>query len=190
MALFTDDFARGDTAADLGANYTDCLGAGLGIISGRAYNSDGASSRGSFLTGTTQTDDQYAQAVITGLGSSYYTILLRGNGADATRDCYQVTAGGTNELYITRIVDGANVSEVSGTFTLVEGMVLRGEAEGTTIRLKLDGTERLSKTDSALTTGFTGLEQYNPVSARFDDFEAGDIGGGGSSILQQMLAHH
>lgn len=194
MALFTDNFNRADTASDLGANWTDCVGVGLGISSNAASHATATASRGDFVTGTTQTDNQYAQGTIQGVGAGhYFSILLRGAGADGTRNCYQISVGGTNELYISEVTNGTSADLTTGTFTLANGMVLRAEAEGTTLRLLLDGTQRLTTTDATLTTGKTGIEIYNDNGAAgvtFDNFEAGDIGGAGGSILKQMLMNH
>lgn len=184
MATFTDDFNRTDAVSDLGANWTDCLGLGLGISSNACYNALGDVSAANFVTGTTQTADQYAQVVIGNPGSNrYFSVLVRGSGADGTRSCYQITAGGTNELYISRVTSGSSTDIQTGTLTLNNGDVLRGEAEGTTLRLKINGVQQITQTDSNHTSGLTGLEIFrsNITTCTMENFEAGDIGGGGGA---------
>lgn len=189
MATFTDDFNRADSASDLGANWTTCLSSGLGISGNACYNDAGDQSRADFVTGTTQTADQYAQVAVSNVGSNrYFSVLLRGSGADGTRNCYQITCGGTNELYITRVTSGSGTDIQTGTLTLNNGDVLRGEAEGSTLRLKINGVTQITQTDTNHTSGLTGLEIFrsNITTCSMDNFEAGDIGGGGGLVVNPI----
>lgn len=179
MPLFTDDFNRADTFFDLGANWTPCVGTGLGINSNAAYSSEATVSHGNFVTAVAQANNQYAQGIISGVGSGqYFTFLLRGSGSGATRNCYQFSVGGTDELYIARITAGSNVSQEAGNFTLANGDLIRVEANGSALRLLVNGVQKLTKTDSTHTSGLTGIEIYTGSGSAngIDNFEAGDLG--------------
>lgn len=194
MAQVTDNFDREDQSGlgtnGAGSSWTACKGVGLDIITNKASTASSTSTRGNYQTGTSQTNDQYAQAVIGGKDvGSYFTILLRGAGADGSRNCYKITVGGTNEYYIEKDTAGTNSTLVSGTTTFANGDTLRGEVEGTTIRLKVNGATVDTTTDSAHASGSTGIEGYwENTTVTLDNFEAGDLGG--SSILKQMLMNH
>ena len=192
-ATFNDSFTRADSNNDLGANWTDAISVGLGINSNRAYSATPGASRASWVTGTTQTAAQYIQGTINDVGSSrYFTFMLRGSGADGTRAAYEVSVGGTNELYIEEVAAGTGTNLATGSFTLANGDVVRAEAEGTALRLKINGTTRLSTTDGTLTSGLTGLSIYHDSGLpTIDNVEAGDIGGGGggTGIILKRRKH-
>ena len=189
-ATVTDDFNDGNLTG-----WTASIGAGL-VNTGTSVTSVNNNSRGSFYTGTVFTNDQYAQAVInTVVGNRFYSVEVRGNGADSTRDAYQCTVGATDEYYITEVTNSAGVDLASGTTTLAEGDLLGCEAQGTTITLKINTVTIDSVSDGSLTSGAPGLAMFtNDVTGfSFDDFEAGDLGGGGGSavpvIMQQIAAN-
>jgi hypothetical protein len=74
--------------------------------------------------------------------------------------------------------------------------VCKLEAVGTAIKFYLDGVQKVSVTDSAVSSaGKAGLgwnsSQFGGVRQQWDTYSATDIGGGGStSILRQMMQYH
>lgn len=193
MAVFTDAFPGGD-AVTLGANYdagyTGCDA--LQIVS-NAVRSITLGTQGTQTvnaSGITLGADQYAQLVIA--GSSYGSsgqrndiiILLRA-GAGPANTWYEFTAGKNTGSFTSRIV-----YRVAGTATVLTsesattwgvGDVLYGQAIGTALVLKRNGSTLLSTTDSNLSSGRAGLSinvqiaADNVAEAVVDSFEAGDL---------------
>jgi len=67
-------------------------------------------------------------------------------------------------------------STFSGTVSLND--IIRIEANGTTIRVLQNGTERISATDATLTSGRVGMQgtYSNDTTAAQDDWDGGDLG--------------
>lgn len=185
-ATITDDFNRTNSST-LGANWTVAHGNSLEIIGNTAENSENdASYDGNFHVTTLDTADQYVEAVIGGVGANnYFDLKLRRSAATSTSDGYQIAVGASNELYITRIDDGSGTDLATGSFSIANGDVIRGEIEGSTIRLLINGVQRLTAMDGTYSTGaFVGIGIFDgtDTSPNFDSFEAGDLddeGGGG-----------
>lgn len=149
------------------------------IVSNTARNQGPGSYDGSVHT-TALTADHYAQAVIGNTGTNVYIdIKLRRSGTGGTSNGYQVAIGrSAGDWYITRYDNGSGTDIASGSTTAPGvGAVLRGEVEGNTIRILLNGVLLGSTTDNTYATGaFVGIGIFAGDGNGFvDDFEAGDL---------------
>lgn len=193
MTAVTDDFNRADGA--LGANWTAYVNAGLVIVSNTAHPNVSAGSRGSKYTGASFTDDQYAEAEIGAKGTgNYFSVGVRVNGTDGSRSGYIFSLGGSNELYISKYASGSGTDHVTSTATFANGDIMRIEAvdsgANVDISVLVNGVEVNSWTDtsSVIASGLPSMEIYSGTgTSNFNSFGAGDIGGGGGSIVPTLM---
>lgn len=121
--------------------------------------------------------DQYAQLVITPVAGTAIGVALRGSLVAMTN--YMCRADGVN-IGIEGWNAGAYLGAPAGAaFVTVAGDVLRCEAVGTTLRMKIIRAgvtvANISGTDATLTSGYAGLSSYNAGAALGDDFEVGNM---------------
>ena len=178
MAEFTDNFNRADGA--VGSNWTTLTGVNaLQVISNQVNAAAVAPNiaGGHVATATaTFAADQEAECQI----SAWNPFDRCGPGVRMSGDNgYIAYAFSTTNLSIQRMDGGAltglgSAYNWGGTSSLV-----RLSVEGTTVKLFVDGVERVSVTDSTHATGQPGL-YYNRGDSgltRLDDFYATDLGG-------------
>lgn len=184
MAII-DDFNRED-ASTLGANYSATGSQSLAIVSNQARHTGvGSTSSGNLRTAETYANDQYAIGTMVGkTANSYWTIYVR---SDATTDNSYFVAwgGGGNDWYLNKKVGGSESTLVSGTRSWADGDTMEVRVTGTLIEFYHNGVLVDDATDSDHTSGDPGLEIYRDSagSQGFDQFEAGDIGGGGPTAI-------
>lgn len=162
------------------ANWTAVHGVGLSSTGSAAQaqaisNYDGSQHNTALASG-----DHRASAILGGLHSlNYLDVKIRHNGSSgASRNGWQVSVGGSNEYYISEVTGGSGTDRVSGTVSLSDGQVLMGEAEGTAIRLKLNGTTINSYTSSLYqsnTRVALGIYRGGATNATFANFAAEDL---------------
>jgi hypothetical protein len=183
MATITDDFNR----ASLGANWTAMTAYTSLVISGSTILIPSAtfSDHGNKYTASQlDTNDHYAQAEITintaNANNSAWVLFRAATGATATGYFVAMPRfGGTRQ--VSKVVANTVtvlVSESDGSWTGTR--TLRGEAIGSRISMRIDGVEKLSTTDTSITTGRNvGLVAYHEAAGRvsLDNFEAGDLTG-------------
>jgi hypothetical protein len=182
MPTITDDFNRASLGTNWGAMTaygTMAIDSSTVLIPGGLSNDRGAK----YVTKVLTHADQYVQADIT-INTSNSTnsawLLFRMPGG-ATVDGYFVAMpryGG--ERQICKIVANAVTvlaQESDGTPTGTRR--LRGEVEGSTLRLLIDGIEELSTTDASISADnrYVGVVGYYEATGRWhlDNFEAGDL---------------
>lgn len=189
MPNFVDTFNRSDSAT-LGSlsggvgSWVESVGAGsgLGIVSNQAGFSSASGESEGIVAVNTQADstDHYAEIVIanvTGGGGANAALRVRGTTtALATGYLAFVEAGAV------RLWNSATEASLgSYSFTPSFPLTLRLEANGTTIRVLVDGVQRISVTNSAHTTGrYVGFGVYGPNASTVlvDSFNGGDPAGG------------
>ncbi|WP_328941536.1 hypothetical protein OG259_07635 [Streptomyces sp. NBC_00250] len=171
MASFTDDFNRPDSA-DLGSGWVQVSGFWSIASNQLSPGSDGGTI---ILRAADPMDssDHSAQVTITATTAASHGIWCRGNS--------NISSG-----YLWRN-DGTSwdlFSVVSGTFTSIgsyaaaaaPGDVAKLQAVGSTIKGFVNGVERVSVTNTAVTTGTSvGIRTISSGSIRFDDFTASDV---------------
>jgi hypothetical protein len=200
---FSDDFNRANENLGVSANW-DEQSAG-GSPAGRVVNSNtvylrgGGTYAGSCLVATsayTFTSQQAAVCTVVTLGSNISGILCRGTTPTGT-----TISGYGVEISATKIdlvsYDGWNFSYLASapsrdvignwTNTISIGDIIKVEAIGTTIKAYVNGTERISVTDSDNSSGQPGV--FVSTSAAgwnyIDDFEGLELtpaSGGGSPL--------
>ncbi len=191
---FTDAFTRAD-AVTLGsqwdAGYTSCDA--LQIVSNAVRSIAPGTNAVETVnaTGVTLDGNQYGQLVIA--GSSYGSsgirndimVLLRAVSGPANT-WYEFTAAKNAGTFTSRIVYRAagtgNILVTENATTWGVGDTLYGEAIGTSLVLKRNGSTVLSTTDSNLTSGRAGVNIVVQIGggstvaeAVIDTFEAGDF---------------
>ena len=145
--------------------------------------------------------DMYAQLKIGTFGTNDYKSNLIGVAVRFASDantCYWAAVGGIGGAPVAK---GFRVGKmVAGTMTVFAtvnyaysaGDILKLTVEGNTLTVYINGVQQWQDTDTSITTGVrAGLSSYLDhwaTSALGDDFEAGDLGGGGTSVTVNASA--
>ncbi|MFI6304277.1 hypothetical protein ACIBCH_20595 [Amycolatopsis thailandensis] len=177
MASFTDDFNRADSS-DLGANWVEVSG-DWAIVSNQLSAGNTGGTVILRAAGAMASNDNYAQTTIAATTAASHGIWCRGNS--------NITSG-----YLWRN-DGSSwnlFSVVGGSFSVIgtyaaaaaPGDVAKVQAVGSTIKAFVNGVERVSVTDTGVTTGTSvGYRTESTNAIRFDDFSAADVTSGTSA---------
>lgn len=208
--LVSDGFSGGD-AGNLGANWTDVVN-GFDVVSGAA-KSGGVNNvlNMSCYTGASWTDpvDQYVETEMRQQGSSSDGgVMARGSLGANTGYIFDVGDGttqavpGTLDRNIYKVVAGSfsqPTGGAGGNGTISVGDVLKLEATGTTtttLKAYVNGTLIITATDSSspITSGKPCLWNFqhvndNPLTLTiFDNFAAGDVGGGSPPAVRSFFS--
>lgn len=163
--------------------------ANVGTMSIRSNNVRGDSSgqfNVFFWNGDTFNNDQYAEIVgIQGDNPTYIGVGLRHAGAGVQTFYYY--AASTADSYVAKLVAGTETVLATGGSSATND-VLRLEATGTSLQAKKNGSNAFSAiTDSAIASGKAGIVSYGfHVNVRGDNWEGGNIGGGGTTYMQSV----
>jgi hypothetical protein len=171
VASFSDDFDRPDST-DLGAGWVEVSG-DWSVISGRA--SPGVSGGTVILrtAGAMASNDHYAQVTIAATTAVSQGVWCRG---DTTLDNGYLLRNNGSSWALFKVVSGAFTSIGSYAAAAVAGDVVKVQAVGSTIKAFINGTERISVTDTAVTTGtYAGIRSEANTGLRFDNFSAADV---------------
>lgn len=176
--LATDSFAGGN-ASPPNANWTNGSGVnGLRTISNALANVTADSDSAAFYNAITTPDDQYVQLKVTTLGTGG-TANDGGPAArmDSSGNCIFPTNYDGTTIYCFERVGGSfnQLATAAGSYAVND--VIRTEVEGTTVRIKQNGSTILTTSTSNLPTGDAGAFIYDGT-IRFDDFEVGDFNTG------------
>lgn len=174
MTSFTDDFNRANST-DLGANWVEVSG-DWSIVSNQL--SPGAAGGTIILraAGAMASNDNYAQATIAATTTASQGVWCRGN-SNISQGYLWRNNGSSWDLF----------SVVGGSFTVIgtyaaaaaPGDVAKVQAVGSTIKGLVNGIERVSVVNTAVTTGTAvGIRADSAGALRFDDFAAGDVTAG------------
>lgn len=184
--VISDDFNRAD-AATLGANWTNSVGSGFGIVSNRASSKTNNSSVAVYSGASwTVSTDQYAEAqIITKASGNDAGIACRGSTSSETFYIFEindndaaVALGSSMRCGLYKAVAGAyTLLGSTSSFVVSTTDVLRIEAQGTNVTAKLNGVTKFGPTsDSAIASGKPGLSGFSTVGGEvFDNFAAGDF---------------
>lgn len=174
MASFTDDFDRANSS-DLGAGWVEVSG-DWSIVSNQL--SPGAAGGTIILraAGPMDSNDHSAQVTIAATVAASQGVWCRGN-ANISSGYLWRNDGSSWDLF----------SVVGGSFTVIgsyaaaaaPGDVAKVQAVGSTIKAFVNGIERVSLTNTHVTTGTSvGLRSESTNAIRFDDFTAADVTAG------------
>jgi hypothetical protein len=173
--IISDDFNRAN-AADLGANWT--VAGSWHTNTNRAVVDDFSGTNVAKFTGAAWTGgaDQYAEATVAvALPSSpddVGVVARYGTGLNF----YEAVTDSAGGLLLNKVVAGGTTLLGLGGTTVAVGGVLRCEAQGTTIRSRLDGVLQTTVTDAAHSTGNPGMHGDQASAAvALDSFAAGDL---------------
>nr|WP_119589197.1 hypothetical protein [Streptomyces scabiei] len=174
MASFSDDFDRGNTS-DLGAGWVEVSG-DWSIVS--AQLSPGAAGGTIILraAGTMDSSDHSAQVTIAATVAASQGVWCRGNSNISSGYLWRNDG---SEWALFSVVGGSFT--VIGTYTAAAapGDVAKVQAVGSTIKGYVNGIERVSVTDTSVTTGTSvGIRSESAGALRFDDFAAADVTAG------------
>jgi len=123
--------------------------------------------------------DQFAEARIYTIAdnSDWYGLGVRMNEPSAEPESYHCYIKyGDTTLQLRKYVAGSESTVGSSvSYTWVDGDLLRIQAEGTTIKVFVNGVEKISETDSDVSDGQPGIKGYNADnSGIIDQWIAGD----------------
>jgi hypothetical protein len=199
--IVSDNFTRAN-AATLGANWTGnyfsspTLSEDFAIASNRATTNTDARDFSGFYSGAAWTggNDQYAEITVqTKAAASDCGPTVRGATAAQTFYTCDINNADTAALGSTMSVEVYVVS--AGSFTLIgstvnmvvsAGDVIRVEAQGTTIRGLVNGVQKVSGTNSTLSSGKVGMQCWEGIST-FSLFAAGDFSSGAAFLPKPNL---
>lgn len=181
MATATDDFNRAD-ASSLGANWTDLSG-NFQIVSNEARSKNNGVFDSVLWNANSFGADQYSQVKDTTV-TNYFGPCCRHDG----------TAVGSGDTHYFIYTGGAQLlKRVAGAQTQIASFsapsantTVKVEANGTTIAAYYGGVSQASVTDGSIASGSVGLWGCN-AGAGGDDWEGGDIGGGGGGARPSGL---
>lgn len=182
MASASDNFDRAD--GPIGANWTVDNGS-INIVSNVAEPQTAVDMNRARYTATAMdTSNHYSQALIGrgAAGSNQGAVTVRQ--ASATWTHYSANKVNNNsDCFLRKTVAG--VETTLATYLATAGIrTLRCTANGSTISMDVDGTERASVTDTAIAVGtFIGMEVYNNTNGRWDNWLGADL----STISQTLM---
>ena len=185
MTTFTDDFNRAD--GSVGANWV--LVSGPWTIISQQLSSGTASGTVVIRAATAMaTNDNSAQVTIAATGAVSHGVFCRGN-------------TGFTQGYLWRN-DGTSwnlFSNVGGSFTsigsfagaAVAGDIAKIQAVGSTIQGYVNGIQRVSVTNTAVTAGTSvGIRAESTNLLRFDDFTGADVSAGSATKTPSTLSQY
>ena len=171
MTTFSDNFDRPDST-NLGSNWVEVSG-DWSIVSNQL--SPGASGSTVVLRAavTATTNDNFAQATIAATTAVSQGVWCRGNN-DITSG-YLLRNNGTQwDLF--SVVGGTFTSIGTYVAAVAAGDVIKVQASGSTIQGFVNGVQRISVTNTAVTSGVnSGIRCQSTSSLRWDNFSSGDV---------------
>ncbi len=180
--------------ADWDGTLTDALSGGAcEIQSNQAQASASGTIGADWYTSETFDNNQYATATIKAVTSGVYIgVAVRCSGTDNAGNLtgYLFYSDSADGCYIDKIVSGSYVATIAGPGTVFAANdVVRLEINGSALTAKVNGTSRLTVTDTAITTGRPGIAAYGTGASTLDDWEGGNLGSSGiSGTLSATLA--
>ena len=174
MTSFSDDFNRADSS-DLGAGWVEVSG-DWSIASSQL--SPGAAGGTIILraAGAMDSNDNSAQVTIAATAAVSQGVWCRGN-SNISQGYLWRNNGTSWDLF--QVVGGSFTNIGTYTAAAAPGDVAKVQAVGSTIKGFVNGVQRVSVTDTAVTTGTSvGIRGESSGSLRYDDFTAADVTAG------------
>lgn len=174
MASFSDDFNRADSTS-LGAGWVEVSG-DWSIVSSQLSSGSAGGTIILRAAGAMDTSDHSAQITIAATAAVSHGIWCRGN-SNISQGYLWRNNGTSWDLF--SVVGGSFVSIGSYAAAAVAGDVAKIQAVGSVIKGIVNGIERVSVTNTAVTTGTSvGVRAESTNLLRFDDFTAADFTAG------------
>ncbi|MFB7244667.1 hypothetical protein ACFCYX_19665 [Streptomyces populi] len=171
MTTFTDSFDR-TNSTDLGASWVEVSG-DWSIVSNQL--SPGAAGGTIILraAGAMAGPDHFVQATIAATTAASHGVWGRGN-SNISNGYLLRNDGSSWDLFA--VVGGSFTVIGSYAVAAAPGDVVKLEMVGSAIKGYINGTLRISVTDTAVTSGTSvGFRSESTSSIRFDDFSAADV---------------
>jgi hypothetical protein len=171
MATFSDSFNRADSS-NLGVDWVEVSG-DWSIVSNTLSPGTSGSTVVLRAAGAMATNDNYAQAKIAATSAVSNGLWCRG---DSTLTSGYLWRNNGTSWDLFSVVGGTFT--VIGTYTAAAavGDIAKVQAFGTTIKGFVNGVERVSVTNTAVSTGTSvGFRCMSTASIAWDDFSAGDV---------------
>lgn len=179
MALpATDAFTRTD--GSLGSNWTQANGTNSPRVRANGIDNYDGSDDLVYWNADSFNNDQYSQLVYKS-GSAVYL----GPGVRITAsNGYGLEASSNNTRYLGKIVAGVYTELANNLAAFTANDVYRMEMTGTSLVVKVNGSNIFSVTDGSLASGSAGLAGYGSSSGStaWDDWEGGNLGGSATSL--------
>lgn len=177
----TDNFNRAN-AGTLGANWSTTINTFQ--VANNAAQGNNFAYNATYWSADAFGGDHYAQCVVGVVISDGGPGVRIQSGPKSYH--FDIKAG--NNCKIQKDVAGSFTDLVTGINTPSTGDTVYIEASGSTITVKVNGTQVGQTTDSAITGGAAGLWSYD-TSGVYDNFQADNLGGGGGgpTVTYPML---
>ena len=191
MTVLTESF-NGDNKPGVGYDHTwtEFLNAQWENNTNRAMNNGVGNSSGVRCDSTLASVDHYVQAEMATRTTTHYqytgVICRKDNTTTQTWYEFRIAIGdGTSGYNLQKLVDGESTSLDEDTTDVINGTVLKVEADGASIKGYIGGVESCADPDdSSITTGtYGGFHGYqtNTEASHWDSWEAGDLAAGGKA---------
>lgn len=179
----TEDFNKADNGLGPDQTWSDIEGT-FGVVSNQADATSGSGSHSARVDSDLAGDDNYAEAEDwnSGTGSNTPGVACRFSSSANTHYLYKHRHDGTDSQ-LKEVVAGSqsDISVTADGETGGSGLIMRVEAEGSTIRGFYNGTMYHEETNTSITSGVrVGLSGSHNGSDRnlWDNFEGGDLASG------------
>src|SRR4029077_12207922 len=172
-----DNFNRAD--GGLGVNWANLPEGGVTIASSQVVGTHSGSSSGSYRIDGSYKNDQYSEITVTSSPLSIWVApTVRAQSSGNLYAGFYYNNAGTYTLVIYKRVGGAWVqlgnSYVIGSTPLAAGTKLRLVVSGTTLAFMQNGAERLTATDSGISSGAPGIVIGSNTDT-LDDWSGGNV---------------
>jgi len=174
VTTFTDDFNRANST-DLGSGWAEVSG-DWSVVSNQL--SPGAAGGTIILraAGAMDSNDNSAQVTIAATAAVSQGVWCRGN-SNISQGYLWRNNGTSWDLF--QVVGGSFTNIGTYTAAAATGDVAKVQAVGSTIKGFVNGVQRVSVTDTGVTTGTSvGIRGESSGSLRYDDFSAADVTAG------------
>lgn len=171
MASFSDDFNRADSTS-LGVSWVEVSG-DWSIVSNQLSPGSAGGTIILRAAGAMASNDHYAQVTIAATTAASQGVWCRGNSNISSGYLWR-NDGTSWDLF--SVVGGSFTSIGSYAAAAAPGDVAKVQAVGSTIKGFVNGVQRVSVTDTGVTTGTSaGIRSESASAIRFDDFTAADV---------------
>jgi len=177
MATYSDDFNRANST-DLGGNWLE--NSSGWAISSNQLQPDNISSYVVYQS-PLDTSDHYAEAVISAIATTSMGVFARSNQFGNSFYLFR-NDGSTWQLFVN---DSGSFIAIgsSASGSAANGDTIRIQVVGSTITGFVNGVQKVTATDTTLTSGlYSGIRNGADNSVRYDNFLTSDVSSGSGNV--------